>query len=260
MSQNANGMKVCKYCQSEIPKKAKVCPQCRKKQGGGIVKWIVIILAVFFIVSSVIGGDEKEEIIGEESSKIVVDNKTTEENIGESVEVIEYFYENTIGDTLLFIAIKNNASYAISANINAVALDENGIKLGADDGTINVIGAGEETVECLYFDSVSGIKSFDYEIEYEKENYFNPAMSYIEIEEVINEKNVVITCTNNHDEKSAMIEAYVLFLNDGEVKNYGSAYFTDDDFELKAGKSISEQIDCYGNFNEVKIFYEGYLN
>lgn len=26
--------KVCKYCKSEIPKKAKVCPNCRKKQGG----------------------------------------------------------------------------------------------------------------------------------------------------------------------------------------------------------------------------------
>ena len=26
--------KVCKHCQSEIPAKAKVCPNCRKKQGG----------------------------------------------------------------------------------------------------------------------------------------------------------------------------------------------------------------------------------
>ena len=26
--------KICKHCQSEIPKKAKICPNCRKKQGG----------------------------------------------------------------------------------------------------------------------------------------------------------------------------------------------------------------------------------
>jgi len=34
-------MKKCKYCKSEIDKKAKVCPNCTKKQG--IPKWIVII-------------------------------------------------------------------------------------------------------------------------------------------------------------------------------------------------------------------------
>ena len=26
--------KVCKYCKSEIDAKAKICPNCRKKQGG----------------------------------------------------------------------------------------------------------------------------------------------------------------------------------------------------------------------------------
>ena len=34
-------MKNCKYCHSEIPAKAKICPNCRKKQKG-IMKWIII--------------------------------------------------------------------------------------------------------------------------------------------------------------------------------------------------------------------------
>lgn len=37
--------KVCKHCQSEIPKKAKVCPNCRKKQGGKL-KFVIIALVV----------------------------------------------------------------------------------------------------------------------------------------------------------------------------------------------------------------------
>lgn len=41
--------KKCKHCQSDIPKKAKVCPVCRKKQGGK-AKWIIIvILALLFL-------------------------------------------------------------------------------------------------------------------------------------------------------------------------------------------------------------------
>lgn len=56
--QNGNETKVCKYCQTEISKKAKVCPNCKKKQGG-IVKWIVIGVIVIAIISAVSGGDDE---------------------------------------------------------------------------------------------------------------------------------------------------------------------------------------------------------
>lgn len=52
--------KICKHCQSEIPKKAKVCPNCRKKQGGK-VKWIVIIILAIAVIGSVLGGNDSEE-------------------------------------------------------------------------------------------------------------------------------------------------------------------------------------------------------
>lgn len=47
--------KVCKHCQSEIPKKAKVCPVCRKKQGGKL-KWVIIALVVLVIIGAAAGG------------------------------------------------------------------------------------------------------------------------------------------------------------------------------------------------------------
>lgn len=51
--------KTCKHCQSEIPKKAKVCPQCRKKQGGKL-KWIVIAVVVVLIIAAASGGGDNE--------------------------------------------------------------------------------------------------------------------------------------------------------------------------------------------------------
>lgn len=50
--------KKCKHCQSDIPKKAKVCPVCRKKQGGKL-KWIIIIIIALFIIGS-IGGKKSD--------------------------------------------------------------------------------------------------------------------------------------------------------------------------------------------------------
>ena len=45
--------KICKYCQTEIPKKAKVCPQCRSKLKGGKFKWLVIAIVIFAVIGSI---------------------------------------------------------------------------------------------------------------------------------------------------------------------------------------------------------------
>ena len=42
--------KTCKYCGTEIPKSAKVCPNCRKKQSHKVRNTILIILGVLMIV------------------------------------------------------------------------------------------------------------------------------------------------------------------------------------------------------------------
>lgn len=52
-----NETKLCKHCQTEIPKKAKVCPNCKRKQGG-IVKWIVIAVVVLAIIGAATDGND----------------------------------------------------------------------------------------------------------------------------------------------------------------------------------------------------------
>ena len=55
------GTKLCKYCKTEIPAGAKICPNCKKKQGGAL-KWVVIVVVVLVLISAAAGGgDEKSE-------------------------------------------------------------------------------------------------------------------------------------------------------------------------------------------------------
>ena len=80
MSEQKKDTKICKHCQSEIPKKAKVCPVCRKKQGVGCLP-IVIGVIVIFILLAVIGGggnDDKPSLAENGSNEISTGNEATE--------------------------------------------------------------------------------------------------------------------------------------------------------------------------------------
>lgn len=108
--------KICKHCQSEIPKKAKICPQCRKKQGG-IGKIILIVLVALFLLGS-FGGSEEEskttsETVADNSevaSKVeTVENASQEtEEVPQETEVVEIVYTPCKVDEMMDM-LKENA-------------------------------------------------------------------------------------------------------------------------------------------------------
>lgn len=51
--------KLCKHCKTELPTGAKVCPNCKKKQGG-IVKWIIIGVVAIAVIGGVAGNSEEK--------------------------------------------------------------------------------------------------------------------------------------------------------------------------------------------------------
>lgn len=89
-SNEKNGeTKTCKHCQSEIPKKAKVCPNCRKKQGG-IGKWIVIAIVVLLIFGVAAGGgDDSATKTGEVATKTEDTAKNNEDSVSDAKEEVQ---------------------------------------------------------------------------------------------------------------------------------------------------------------------------
>ena len=94
-------MKKCKHCQTDIPKKSKVCPNCRKKQGNKL--GIALIVVGVLIVIGVLGG-------GDDTSS--TSTNTTSEVASAPVEIT--YTQATVSDMMSMLdsnALKAEKTY-----------------------------------------------------------------------------------------------------------------------------------------------------
>lgn len=178
-------------------------------------------------------------------------------SVTDSLETTEYMFENSIGDSLYFVVVKNTSSEACSVGGNGTAKDSSGNTIGAANFSIDVIGPGETSIGYFYFDSVSGIANVDYSLS-AGESYYSPVINDLSVEQNINNQNVVVSVTNNGTEAAEFVEAYALFFDaNNSVVKYSSTYLTDNDSEIKPGATISGQLDAYESFDHVEVYLTG---
>lgn len=201
----------------------------------------------------------------------VVDNRTTEESsTDESSQPVvtavsdedfakeAYMYETRSGSTIYFLVVTNNSNATVAIGANGIAKDASGNMIGADDLEIDVLGPGEQSIDYFYFDHVSGVASVDYDINYSTSSYYEPVLSDLDLQYTINNQNVVVSVTNNGDKTAKYVKAYALFFDaSGNLVDGDYGYVTDNDSEIKPGKTIVEQIDTNTGFDTVKVFLTG---
>ena len=85
--------KLCRHCKMEIPRSAKVCPHCRKKQKKGIGKWIVLGIVAILIIAAVSGGGKDQNTSKKVGS---VDSAGTEDSAAAETTAPQEIYH--VGD------------------------------------------------------------------------------------------------------------------------------------------------------------------
>lgn len=172
-------------------------------------------------------------------------------------EETEYSLEYPTGDTLYLLVLKNNSPETANAHGDVVAYDAEGNILATSSAGVDALGSGKEQVMSFYFSDLAGVDHFGYNVDYKVETDYEDVGDDIEIQETINGKSVVITCTNNGDEVAEFVEAYVLFFKGEQLVEYNWTYLYDVDFELRPGKTVSDNVYCFEDFDSIKCYYSG---
>lgn len=174
-------------------------------------------------------------------------------------DVTEKKWENSIGDTLWFLVVKNNSEYDVGIKANGTAYDQSGNVLGASNASIDAIGADQTSICYFYFDGVNGIDHVDYQLSFDTNLYYEDVIHNLSSSATINDSNVVVAVTNNGDKSADFVQIYALFLDaQGNIVAYDSTYVTDNDSEIKPGVTLTEQLTVYGkSFDTVELYFTG---
>lgn len=113
MGKEKPATKVCKHCQTEIPYAAKVCPQCRKKQGGK-VKWIVIGVIVLILIIALFSGGSDSDTPSDSNPKKIGEsdeNKNNENAESKQEEKSEFSVGDVVETSDLKISFLSAGEY-----------------------------------------------------------------------------------------------------------------------------------------------------
>lgn len=242
-------------------------------------KWISLVLLVTVLVTVTGCGSTSQAPTSKQTSaetvepasptmqelgSTVVDNRKNKATASESFSDAdftkqEYLFENSIGDSLYFVVVTNNSEAIVSVSGNATAKDAAGNPIGADNMSIDVLGPGETSIGYFYFDSVKNIASVDYQLAYSPSKYYKPVIGNLAVQQILNDKNVTITVTNEGDINAQFVQAHALFFDAaGNVIAHSSGYVTDNDSEIKPGATLSAQLDIYGQvYDHAEVYFTG---
>lgn len=199
--------------------------------------------------------DVLAELYGLESEEeSVPEGVFNEAEVISQLDVTEYSFSNEFWN-YHFLVIKNNSDYTLEISAATKYYDASGNLVGAKDDDECAVGSGSEI--CLYFMPDEKYATSEYELSVQEDKWYESVVGDLTYESVPAKEKEIVSVTNNGYEPAEFVEVYALFFNGDEPVYFNTEYFTDDDSELKPGKTITEELDCYEDYTSVRFFLTG---
>lgn len=99
MNEEKEETKLCKYCKSEIPAGAKICPNCRKKQGkSGCLIAVIAVVVILVLVGIASGGGSDDKTSSSSSQGSTTAQSSSSASSEETVTYTAYTVDEMMDD------------------------------------------------------------------------------------------------------------------------------------------------------------------
>lgn len=193
---------------------------------------------------------EYEELLTEVETEPETEFTGDTNDLVSMLEVTEYSMVTSSGKIRYVMVVKNNSPITLSISANVIARDASGSMSGASSMSEDAVESGYEACLVCSFDAG---ETFEYTLYAEEEDYYIGVQSDIEYEVAMNEKNIVVACTNTGSEAAEFVQAYTLFFDNGELVDVDYTYCVDSDSEIKPGAMIASEISVYEDYDDAIV-------
>ena len=170
--------------------------------------------------------------------------KFDEETVLSKLEVTKYSYSTKYWH-YAFLVIKNNSEFDLRISAEMKFYNDGNL-VGASSVSQEAVEAGTETILCTMPDEA--FTDIEYTLEAQEESIYECVISDLSYETTSAKKKEIVSVTSNGTEAAEFVEGYVLFFEGDTLVDSDDAYFTDDDFEIKPGKTITKELKCNKNY------------
>ena len=238
-------------------------------------KVLLVVLIVYSLFSTMLLISQSADIADLESKLSVLENQgesidetTSEDNksnvvnvaafdaekVIESLNIEEIHYESKYSN-YAFLIIENTSDYNIQIDVEAKFYNQAGELVGAKNESEVAFEKGYEMV--IRFSVDEAFEKMEYEITVDEEDYYDCVISDLEYETVSAKNKEIVSVKNNGDEAADFVETHALFFKNGKVVGFDDVYFVDDESQLKPGKTLTKEMDCYEEYDNVRFFFTG---
>ena len=170
-------------------------------------------------------------------------------------------YSCTVDDSFMYyiMYITNTSDKVVSIDLNVTALDSSGSMVGSSGDGTKAVAPGQTAGIWTTFDEWDKIDSFDYTLSVSEEKEYDPVYSDLAIDFNTTDNGIVASVTNNGDSTADFVWMDVVYLKAGKMVGFSELSFMDDNQELQAGATLSQEGTCYSDsgFDDVAIAING---
>ena len=180
-------------------------------------KFIALILLCAFILS---GCSNSPKLENYKEDPVVVNNQSKGESLAYDITNARICKNGTNGFTIILNVVNTTENIVEDFNVDLYLLDTNGNKLTSESHTCTMVAPGETAIISAYFSfrevDPEKVADFDGQIKVTKSSDQLRLIDYVRSEYTINDRNVVVSVTNDSNAKM-VIYTNALLTNGNDV-------------------------------------------